>query len=214
MLARPNVRVVNTPQPMAPGMRMMDGRSVIANNGDAVAITVAAIIGGIVNRTGSTGATADSLPTVTALLAALPDLNRGDSFEFSIRMPDANAITLTVGTGMTAVGTMNVAASNIRDYLVTLTSDNKVTTIQVGSTSTASAAEKRLLRNLSPAELDNVGIGMAVTGTGVGASAKVIAINRDAQTVTVDVDSTATADNIAFTFTPQMTITALGTKPI
>lgn len=210
MIGRPSVRINGVMQQAQAGYRMLDGRQVVANNGDAVAITVAAILGGIVNRTGSTGATADSLPTVTSILAALPELNRGDSFMFSIRMPDANAITLTAGTGMTAVGTINVAASNIRSYLLTLTSDNKQTSVQVGSTTNAS----KVLSNLSQTELDGVGIGMAVTGTGVGASAKVVAINRNAGTVTVDVDSTATADNIALTFTPQMTITALGTCAI
>lgn len=212
MLGRPYTRVNGGLQPMQAGYRMLDGRQVVANAGDAVAITVAALIGGIVNRTGSTAATADTLPTVTSILAALPEMDRGDSFLFSIRMPDANAITLTVGTGMTAVGTMNVAASNIRHYHAQLTSDNKQTTIQVGSTQTGASA--KVLTNFTSAELDNIGIGMAVTGTGVGASAKVVAINRDAGTVTVDVDSTATADNIAMTFTPQMTITTLGTQAI
>lgn len=211
MLARAMMRINGAVAPADAGNRLMDGRILVAVDGDNAAVTVASILGGIVNRTGTTGATADTLPTVDSLLAALPELNRGDSFLFSIRMVNAHANTVTVGTGMTGSGTINVLASNIRDYLLTLTSGNKRTRVVSGSTSTVTP---RVFTNIAAAEFDNISIGMAVTGTGVGASAKVIAMNRTALTVTVDVDSTATADNIALTFTPQMTLFGLQTSAI
>lgn len=210
MLARPNARLLGATGPIPAGIRLYDQRILAAVDGANQAIPVSALIAGIVNRTGSGGATADSLPTVTSILAALPELTRGDSLFFSIRMPDANAITLTVGTGMTAVGTVNVAASNIRDYLLTLTSDNKQTVIIPCTTTNTSVT----LSGFTEAQLKNVGVGMAVTGTGIGAAAKVAAINLTAKTVTVTVASTATADNIAVTFTPQMDILGFGTRAI
>ena len=211
MLGRPNAAINSTPQPMQPGYRLLDGRAVSAIDGDNQAITLAAIIAGIVNRTGTTANTADTLPTVTSICAALPSLVRGDSFAFSIRMANAHTNTLTLGTGMTAVGTVNIVASNIRDYLLTLTSDNKQTVIIPCSTSTVTP---RVLTGFTAAQIASIGIGMAVTGTGIGASAKVVAINLSNLSVTVDVDSTATADNIAVTFTPQMNLFGNGTRAI
>lgn len=210
MLARQMVRVLGSSMPMQAGYRALSGLALLAVNGDAQAVTVASIIAGIVNRTGSTGATADTMPTVTSLLAALPDLSRGDSFNFFIRMPDANAITLTAGTGMTAVGTINVLASNIREYLLTLTSDNKATRV-VSATTTNTTL---VLTNISATDLANIGVGMAVTGTGIGASAKVTAVNYTAGSVSVSVASTATADSISVTFTPQMDLMGVRTSAI
>ena len=210
MLGRPNISINSTPQRMEPGYRTLDGRSVYAVDGDNQAIPLAALIAGIVNRTGTTGATGDSLPTVTSLLAAVPNLMRGDSLRFSIRMANAHANTITVGTGMTAVGTVNVAASNIRDYLLTLTSDPMQTTIQVGTTTNASAT----LSGFTQAQLKNVGIGMAITGTGIGVGAKVLAVNLTAGTITASAVSTATASDIAMTFTPQADLLGLRTGAI
>jgi len=211
MLARAMVRLNGGEMPAQGGYRPYDGRQLIAVDGANQAIPVAALLGGIVNRTGSGGATADSLPTVDSIVAALPELSRGDSIAFSIRMPDANAITLTAGTGMTATGTINVAASNIREYLLTMTSGASRTAVYSGSTSTVTP---RVLSNLTEAQLKLLSVGMAVTGTGVGASAKIVAINLNALTITVDVDSTATADNIALTFTPQASLLGVGTRAI
>lgn len=210
MLARAMVRILGGSMPAQAGYRPLDGRGLTAISGDNQAITVAAIINGIVNRTVTTANTADTLPTVDSLLAALPDLSRGDSLLFSIRMNLAHTNTITLGAGMTAVGTKDIIASNIRDYILTLTSDNKRTRVVSGTTTNASL----VLSNISATDLDNIGVGMAVTGTGIGASAKVTAVNRTNSTVLVDVVSTATADNIAITFTPQMDLLGLQTSAI
>lgn len=210
MLERAMGRINGTTDLVPAGNRLYDGRSLVAVDGDNQTITVASIIAGIVNRTGTTGATADTLPTVDSLISALPELTRGDSIAFQIRMANAHANTVTVGTGMTAVGTVNILASNIREYLLTLTSAPKNTSIQVGTTTNASA----VISNLSAAAIAAVGVGMAVTGTGVGAGAKVIAVNSVNNTVTLSAASTATANNIALTFTPQMDCLGVGTRAI
>lgn len=210
MLERAAGRINGTPDYVPAGNRLLDGRALVAVDGDNQAITVAAIIAGIVNRTGTTGATADTLPTVDSLISAIPGLTRGDSFGFQIRMANAHANTVTVGTGMTAVGTVNILASNIREYLLTLTSAPKNTSIQVGTTTNTSA----VISNLSNDAIQAIGIGMAVTGTGIGAGAKVIAVNAVNNTVTLSAASTATANNIAITFTPQMDCLGVGTRAI
>lgn len=215
MLTRPMVRLGGAVQPMQAGLRQIDNRILSAIDGDNQAITVAAIIAGIVNRTGTTAATADTLPSVDSLLAVLTEMTRGDSVGFSIRMANAHANTITVGAGMTAVGTVNVLASNIREYLLTLTSENRRTLVTTGSTTNASG----VLTNIPKSVAASIGVGMAVTGTNVGASAKVVAINdsingTNTVTVTVSVVSTGTGDNIALTFTPQMDLLGVGTRAI
>lgn len=210
MLERALGRINGTTDLVPAGNRLFDGRALVAVDGDNQAITLASIIAGIVNRTGTTGNTADTLPTVDSLIAAIPGMNRGDSIGFSIRMANAHTNTLTMGTGMTAVGTVNIIASNIREYLLTLTSGAKATTIQVATTTNTTF----VLSNLSAAAIAAIAVGMAVTGTGIGASAKVTAVNATAGTVTVSVASTATADNIAVTFTPQADLLGVGTRAI
>lgn len=210
MLSRPIVSMGNGdggPQPA--GNRVLDGRQLYAVDGDNQTIPLAALIAGIVNRTGTSANTTDVLPSVSSIVSALPQLTRGDSLAFSIRMANAHTNTLS-GTGMTAIGTTGIVASNIREYLLTLTSDPKPTCIYTGTTTNASG----VLSNLSNDAMNAIGIGMAVTGTGVGASAKVTAINRNNNTVTVSVVSTATADNIALTFTPQADLLGVGTRAI
>ena len=210
MLARSILRLFGGEMPAQAGYRALSQKRSTVIDGDNVNITVASLLGGVVRRTGATGATTDVMPTVDSILAALPDLSRGDSFGFLIQQAAAQAITLTAGTGMTALGTINVLASNTREYLLTLTSDNKRTRVVSATTTNAN----KTLSNISATDLANIGVGMAVTGTGIGASAKVVAVNYSAGTVLVDVDSTATADNIAVTFTPQMTLHGLRTGAI
>ena len=62
MLGRPNISINSTSQRMEPGYRLLDGRSLYAVDGDNQAIPLAAPIAGIVNRTGTTGATETHCP--------------------------------------------------------------------------------------------------------------------------------------------------------
>jgi len=210
MLFRPLGTLNGAATQGAAGIRALAQDQMLAINGDNQNISVAAIIAGIINRTGTSAATADVLPSVDSILAAIPELSIGDSFRFAIRMALAHANTLTLGAGMTAVGTVNVLASNIREYLLTLTSAPKRTRV-VSATTTAASA---ILTNILPVDIVQVGVGMAVTGTGVGAAAKVVAVNIANNTVTVSVVSSASADNIGVTFTPQMDLLGVTTGAI
>lgn len=200
MLARIIGRLFGGGQALQAGYRPLSGvRQYADSTAGNITITAAMFAAGWLHRTGPGAGYGDTTATADQLLAAFPDLTRGDTFEMMISSGVAFANTIAAGTGVTLAGTTVVAASSLRRYLMTLTSEPKRTVTVSGSTTNANA----VLTNISQANLANIGVGMGVSGTGIGASAKVLAVNLTAGTVTLDVNSTATADNVGITFTPQ-----------
>lgn len=199
MLSRPQVVMNSQETRMPAGVRMLGfaRRTADATVGNVV-WPVGYLLGGWIDRSGPGAGYADTTPSADQILAAMPELVRGDNFPLLVTSSVAFANTIVAGAGITFAGTTAVAASSTRTYLLTLLSEPKRTRVCVGSTTNANA----VLTNLSDADLANIGVGMLVTGVGIGASAVVLAINLSARTVTVSVNSTATADNIAVTFTP------------
>ena len=92
-------------------------------------LTAANISGGVASvalaMTGTlTGASNAQLPTVAALVAALPCATAGQSYRLRIinRSGGAFAWTVTTNTGWTLTGTMSIAQNTWRDFVLTLTS--------------------------------------------------------------------------------------------
>lgn len=214
MLARPQVVMNGQEGRMPAGVRLMAFvRRTADSTAGNVVWPVAYVLGGFIDRTGPGAGYADTTPSADQILAAVPDLVRGDSFPLLVCSNVAFANTIVAGAGITFAGTTLIAASSTREYLMTLLSDNKRTRVAVGSTTNASGN----LTNISIADASAIGIGMLVTGTGIGASAVVTSINLSTQNgvstaiVTVSVVSTATADNVAITFTPNIEMRGLRT---
>jgi hypothetical protein len=208
MLGRSMLRLFGGVMAAAAGYRPLSGRRYYADaTAGSITWTPAMLAAGWISRSGQVGAIGDTTPTADSILAAFPDLSRGDSFEFRVTSTTANANTVAAGTGVTLAGTTAVAASTSRDFLMTLLSEPKRTVTVSGSTTNASA----VLSNISQANLANIGVGMLVTGTGIAAApCKVLAVNLTAGTVTLDGNSTATADNIGITFTPNFELRGIG----
>lgn len=97
-----------------------------------VTYTAAQLLGGLILRDPNGGARSDVLPTLTLLKAAIPDPTVGRAFFFTIRntADAAETITVTMGTGGTASGTMTIAQSNQKTFMVVFTS---TTTSVLGS---------------------------------------------------------------------------------
>lgn len=209
MLARPQLRSMGAETPGASGYRSLSGRRRIA---DATAgnlpIPVAAILGGWLDRSGPGAGYADVFPAADAILAAVPELSLGDSFEFWVTSSVAFTNTPTAGVGITLAGTTTVTANSTRTYLATVLSENRRARIIPGSSTNASP----ILTALAVEELKNVGMGMLVTGAGIPAGTSVIAINYNTGTVTLSANATATGALVAFTFTPQIEIRGVGTS--
>src|SRR4051812_49410088 len=114
--------------PAPAGVRTFCGcvRTADATNGN-VTWPVAYVLGGWIDRTGPGAGYADVTPSADQLLAALPDLTRGDNFSLLVSSNVAFANTIVAGTGIVFAGTTAVAASSVREYMIQLTSEPKRT---------------------------------------------------------------------------------------
>jgi hypothetical protein len=215
MFVRPITRQSGLEQPAGPGnptlAQLTADTLTTIGAGTVLAQSIAA---GWLKRSGPVGGFTDTFPTVTSILAAMPDLCVGDSFMFIYHNLTAQAMTFAGGTGMvTGSGTLDCGASKTLLYIMTVLS-TKLTYTATGKTNNAT----KILNGFSSAKLANIQPGMGVTGTGIGASAVVVGLSygdgsddeTTGGTVTVDVVSTATASNIAITFNPRMKVDSLG----
>lgn len=84
-------------------------------------LTAAAIVGGLIMRTGPTGAYTDTTDTATAILAAIDNPSVGTSWEFTHVNGVAQACTLAAGAGVTLAGVVDNAASKVRRYHAVVT---------------------------------------------------------------------------------------------
>lgn len=97
-------------------------------DGGSMAITAAqAVTDGIVSAT-PTQARNIQAPTASAILALMPNYKAGDTFEVTIinLAASTHALTLTVNTGTTIVGSATISAASSGTYLVRVASSTAV----------------------------------------------------------------------------------------
>lgn len=92
------------------GMCMHLARTVNASAG-AQTISVPQILGGLAVFTGAAGAVTYTTDTAANILAAMPDMDIGDTFGFILSNTAAQVATIAGGTGVTASGNLTVNAS-------------------------------------------------------------------------------------------------------
>lgn len=85
------------------------------------ALSAAAMVGGIITRSGSTAAYTDTTDTAANIVAAIPNAQVGTSFDLTIINTVAFADTIAAGAGVTLSGTTAVAASSWRRFVGTIT---------------------------------------------------------------------------------------------
>lgn len=79
----------------------------------SLTITAAAIMGGVARFTGAANAVTYTTDTAANLVAAMPDMDIGDTYVFSIVNTAAQTATIAGGTGVTAVaGNLTLNASS------------------------------------------------------------------------------------------------------
>jgi hypothetical protein len=89
----------------------------------AVTYTTQNLLGGMILRDPNGAGRSDALPAANLLVAALPGVAVGTTFEFILRNDagGAFAITVTAGTGVTISGTATIAQSNLKGFRVRFT---------------------------------------------------------------------------------------------
>lgn len=226
-----------------PGDLVAGGENILAGSITTVGagvLTAAAIATGIIRRTGPVGGFTDTTDTAANIINALlcgsgqisPDCVPGTSFRLLYINTVAQAMTFAAGTGVVAgTGTLNVAASNVREYLVTVLNTSPVQIYQCatsnsGTTYTGPGAPLNSTLTVSQVvtfnlpinavslpELGSNGLtgttlitpGMSVSGTGISAGTTVIGVIQGVggiTGVTLSAAATATNTSVALTFGP------------
>ena len=99
-------------------------------------MTAAQVAGSAICCFDNTGTTPANLatPTAAAIIAAVPNWQVGQSYILKIRNSSgsANTATITAGTGVTLTGTMTIAQTVTREFVVTYTGAAAVTIQSMG----------------------------------------------------------------------------------
>lgn len=174
----------------------------------AGALLSAILANNIINRTGPTGAVADTTDSADAIIAAT-GMQTGNSYRMRYVNNVAYALTITAPDVTVVVTNPTVNASSVKDFLITAVNASRQAVVAAVGTTNGN----KILTGFTDAQLALITPGMLVTGTGIGASAKVVGVGN-AQ-VTVDVNSSATAaagagTGVTVTFNPNVTILGIG----
>lgn len=190
--------------PQGAGNRLLE-QAVIDTNTTAGSATllVQSLVRGILRRTGPAAGFNDTFPSADALLQAEPDLSVGDSFYFTYINGVAQAMTAVAGEGVVLGSNVNVAASAIRKYLISILGTGPRQVFQ-GNVTNGSA----VISGVSAAILANVSNGQGVTGTNIPANTFVIGVNPVAGTITMSANATGTA-TVSVTSFPRYSVEGL-----
>lgn len=174
-------------------------------------ILAASIAAGILRRTGPGVGYTDTFDTATNILAALSgspqfgfDAKQGVSWRFTFINGVAQAMTAAAGEGIQLGTNVNVAASVIRTYLLTVLNDTPRQAYNVNTTNASPT-----VGGLTAAQLDTLSVGMMVSGAGITAGTLISAINRSAGTLTLSANASATATGVAQVYSPVINISGL-----
>ena len=121
---RPLVREGAMARPMVPGDGLAANYNITVNNTNAnTTIPVSAILGGLISRGGMSANRTDTTPTAAELVAALPDMNVGDTFSCKVANHDTGAETVTIngGSGVTRISLGGIPPQTSREMVFELT---------------------------------------------------------------------------------------------
>lgn len=128
MFVRPMVYEKGTARVSRVGDGILANPSVTAIAADSnQTITAAAILGGVVTHATHTASRTDTTDTAVNILAAMPDMDIGDTYVFKVASLAAFTIIVAGGSGVTASGNLTVAANGAKDFILTKTSVTTMT---------------------------------------------------------------------------------------
>ena len=136
-------------------------------------LTAAGIVGGIITRTGPTGAYSDTTATAAQIVAAIPGAFVGQSFPVTIKNGTAYAQTLVAGTGVTPPATVVVPPNSAGTYLVTLTSLTAVTLSHI---------ETELVDGITPAQFTTAALAVGTLAAGAITGAAFVVLTNTGAT--------------------------------
>ena len=218
---------------IVPGDLIIGGESVV--NGALTTVgagswTAALITNGIIRRTGPVAGYADTTATAAQIIAALAgnmpagELLPGSTFRMLFINAVAQAMTLTLGTGVqTGLGTLDCAASLIREYLWTVLNTTPEQLLPCATTNASPTVTFVLPAGMSALPYAvagqtagvNISPGCTVSGTGITAGTTVLGVTQGLggiTGVTLSANATATNNPVGLTFGPTMRLDSLGSR--
>lgn len=187
----------------------------------------AMIATGIIKRTGPVGGYTDTTDTAQAILnaiagnAANSNVQPGTSFRFMFRNTVAQAMTWAAGRGVIAGdGTLDVAASLVREYLVTIMNASPEVLINCSTTNASAVVTFNLpagavslpMKSGSNPQGYEITPGMSVSGTGITPGTTVLGVTQGIggiTGVTLSANATATNNPVSLTFSPTIKFDSL-----
>jgi len=85
-------------------------------------LTAAGIVGGVITRSGASAAYSDATDTAVAIVAAIPMVKAGMTFEFVVKNTVGFNETITAGAGVTLSGQTIIPPNSVGRFRVTVTS--------------------------------------------------------------------------------------------
>jgi hypothetical protein len=210
--------IVRHPQPG--DLFMNDEAITVLTNAASQVLTGAQLATGILSRLGPTAGYGDTFPDANSLVSSLISnmfvgsasglgnlvgVQPNSAFRFRYINGVAFAATPVAGVGVTLGANSVVAASSVKEYLITVTNGTPAA-IRVGNTTNANA----VLSGFAPDSLGGITAGMLVTGAGIPAATTVLGVSQAANTVTLSANATATAAGISLSFSPTYRVDSLG----
>lgn len=209
----------------------------IITTAGAGTLTAAMIASGFIVRTGPVGGVTDTTDTSTNILAALagnapsPNVAPGSTFRLRYINKVAQVITFAAGVGVIAgaagSAVLDVAASQVRDYLITVLNATPASTLQSNTTNASAVVTFVFPSGITSWPLGQAanpqGItitpGMTVSGTGITAGTTVIGVTYGLggiTGVTLSANATATspAGGAALTFLPTIRFDGIGSMTL
>jgi len=90
-------------------------------------ISVAAILGGLYSRSGTNTNRTDTTETAANILAAMPEMDIGDTYTFMVSNATANTMVVAGGTNVTASGNLAVPTLQSKFFVLEKTSATAMT---------------------------------------------------------------------------------------
>lgn len=90
-------------------------------------ISVAAILGGLYSRSGTNTNRTDTTETAANILAAMPEMDIGDTYTFMVSNATANPLVIAGGTNVTASGNLTVPTLQSKFFVLEKTSATAMT---------------------------------------------------------------------------------------
>lgn len=209
----------------------------IITTAGAGTLTAAAIASGFIVRTGPVAGVTDTTDTSTNILAALAGnnpyavLSPGTTFRLRYINKVAQIITFAAGVGCIAgaagSAVLDVAASQVRDYIVTIKNATPAVTLQSNTTNASAVVTFVFPSGTSAWPLGQAanpqGItitpGMTVSGTGITAGTTVLGVTYGQGgitgiTLSANATATSVSGGVALTFLPTIQFDGIGSMTL